>query len=114
MKRVRQGIGLFILVLALVAPLPAQIDRATISGTITDGGDTTPPDLQDAPRKFVFTVKTDDGQSVTLTYTDAQGVQQLAVIAGFEVPTPDAGKILRVHHKRIKAQHDGNDNSHNL
>jgi hypothetical protein len=40
-----------------------------ISGTITAGGDTTPPDLQDAPRKFAYTVQTDEGQSVTLTYT---------------------------------------------
>jgi hypothetical protein len=55
---------------------PAAGDEATapikgyeISGTIKDGGDTTPPDLQDAPRKFVYTVKTDDEQTVTLTYT---------------------------------------------
>ncbi len=40
-----------------------------ISGIIMDGGDTTPPDLLDAPRKFSYTVQTDDGQSVIMKYT---------------------------------------------
>jgi hypothetical protein len=39
-----------------------------VSGTIIDGGDTTPPDLLDAPRKFSYSIQT-DGQIVTITYT---------------------------------------------
>jgi hypothetical protein len=40
-----------------------------VSGTIIAGGDTTPPDLLDAPRKFSYSLQTDDGQIVTITYT---------------------------------------------
>ena len=47
----------------------APIKGYETSGTITDGGDMTPPDLLDAPRKFSYRVQTDDGQSVTMTYT---------------------------------------------
>lgn len=65
----------------------APVKGYEISGTITEGGDTTPPDLQDAPRKFVYTVKTDDGQSVTLTYT-----------AFPPSPNPSAKKIRLTFH----------------
>jgi hypothetical protein len=40
-----------------------------ITGTILEGGDTSPPDLLDAPRIFSYTVQTDEGLSITLTYT---------------------------------------------
>jgi hypothetical protein len=50
---------------ALVAPVKGY----ELSGMIIAGGDTTPPDLLDAPRKFVYSVQTDDNQTVTLTYT---------------------------------------------
>jgi hypothetical protein len=40
-----------------------------VSGTIINGGDTTPPDLLDAPRIFSYSLQTDDGQIVTITYT---------------------------------------------
>lgn len=47
----------------------SPIQGYEISGTVQDGGDTTPPDLLDAPRKFVYTVRTEDGLIVTMTYT---------------------------------------------
>lgn len=40
-----------------------------ISGFVIDCEDTTPEGLQDAPRKFVCIVETDEGSTVNLTYT---------------------------------------------
>lgn len=45
------------------------IQGYTVSGTILAGGDTTPDGLQDAPRVFSYSVQTDDGRTITLTYT---------------------------------------------
>ncbi len=45
-------------------PVPGYI----LSGTILSGGDTTPPGLLDAPRKYVYSVKTSAGQVITLTF----------------------------------------------
>ncbi len=53
-----------------------------VSGMIIDGGDTTPPDLLDVPRKFSYSLQADDGQIVTITYT-----------AYPPSPNPDAKKI---------------------
>jgi len=39
-----------------------------ISGYVTGGGDTTPEGLLDAPRKFIYTVKSDDGAIVQVSY----------------------------------------------
>lgn len=58
--------------------VPAALETGTpgspiqgymISGSILSGGDTSPTGLLDAPRKFLYSVQTDDGQSVSLTYT---------------------------------------------
>lgn len=40
-----------------------------IEGYVVSGGDTTPEGLFDAPRKFVFKIKTDDNSIVDVTYT---------------------------------------------
>ncbi|MHB1413671.1 MAG: hypothetical protein ACYC1C_00310 [Chloroflexota bacterium] len=55
----------------LPAPTPAdQAGQGTVvSGYVVGGGDTTPPDLHDAPRRFVYQVKTDSGETVNVTYT---------------------------------------------
>jgi len=49
------------------------------------GGDTTPADLLDAPRKYSYLVQTDDGLSETVTYT-----------AYPPSPNPDLGKKIRL------------------
>ena len=56
-----------------------------VSGYVMSGGDTTPADLLDAPRKYSYTVQTDDGLSETVTYT-----------AYPPSPNPDLGKKIRL------------------
>jgi len=53
-----------------VATLPAlQAGAQEISGVVLSGGDQTPPDLQDAPRQFVYQVQMEDGKVVNVAYT---------------------------------------------
>jgi hypothetical protein len=40
-----------------------------VTGVVVSGGDTTPPDLADAPRAFSYVVKADDGSTINLWYT---------------------------------------------
>lgn len=40
-----------------------------VAGYVVGGGDTTPTGLTDAPRKFVYQVRTDVGSLVQVTYT---------------------------------------------
>jgi hypothetical protein len=47
----------------------APIKGYEVSGTVLNGGDTTPKGLMDAPRKFAYQLKTEDGKLVTVTYT---------------------------------------------
>lgn len=49
-------------------PAPA-CNAVTVSGTVIGGGDTTPQGLQDAPRRYAFTIETDDKSHVIVTYT---------------------------------------------
>lgn len=50
----------------ITQPQPVKL---TISGYVVSGGDTTPQGLLDAPRKFVYKVKTDNGSNLDVTYT---------------------------------------------
>ncbi len=50
----------------ITQPQPVKL---TISGHVVSGGDTTPQGLFDAPRKFIYKVKTDDGSNIDVTYT---------------------------------------------
>lgn len=43
--------------------------KQTVSGQVVGGGDTTPEGLLDAPRKFVYQVKQNNGTIVKVTYT---------------------------------------------
>jgi hypothetical protein len=46
-----------------------QVKGYEVSGTVLSGGDTTPKGLMDAPRKFAYQIKTEDGKLATVTYT---------------------------------------------
>ncbi len=50
----------------ITQPQPVKL---TISGYVVSGGDTTPQGLFDAPRKFIYKVKTDNGSNIDVTYT---------------------------------------------
>lgn len=50
----------------ITQPQPVKL---TISGYVVSGGDTTPQGLFDAPRKFVYKIKTDNGSNLDVTYT---------------------------------------------
>ena len=50
----------------ITQPQPVKL---TISGYVVSGGDTTPQGLFDAPRKFVYKIKTDTGSIIDVTYT---------------------------------------------
>ena len=50
----------------ITQPQPVKL---IISGYIVSGGDTTPQGLFDAPRKFVYKVKTDNSSILDVTYT---------------------------------------------
>lgn len=50
----------------ITQPQPVKL---TISGYVVSGGDTTPQGLFDAPRKFVYKVKTANGSNLDVTYT---------------------------------------------
>lgn len=50
----------------ITQPQPVKL---IVSGYVVSGGDTTPQGLFDAPRKFVYKVKTDNGSSIDVTYT---------------------------------------------
>jgi len=55
-------------------PQPATTPTITeesinTSGYVISGGDTTPKGLMDAPRKFVYVIKKDDGSLVNVIYT---------------------------------------------
>lgn len=48
---------------------PPTSTKMIITGTVIGGGYTTPEGLFDAPRKFVYQVRQDDGSVVKVTYT---------------------------------------------
>ena len=48
---------------------PPQPAKTIITGSVIGGGDTTPEGLFDAPRKFVYQVKQNDGSIIEATYT---------------------------------------------
>jgi hypothetical protein len=52
-----------------ISAISEQSVKQTISGRIIGGGDTTPKGFYDAPRKFVYQVKQDNGAVVHVTYT---------------------------------------------
>lgn len=61
-----------------------------ISGIVLGGGDATPQGLMDAPRSFVYQIKLDGGEEISLTYTayppspagDAQSKPKLSFYNG--------------------------------
>jgi hypothetical protein len=41
----------------------------TVSGVVLGGGDQTPQGLMDAPRTFIYQLRLDSGEEISLTYT---------------------------------------------
>lgn len=60
--------GIFLSNISIISQ-PPKPAKTIITGTVIGGGDTTPEGLFDAPRKFVYQVKQDDGSIVKVTYT---------------------------------------------
>jgi len=51
------------------APQALESGVLQVSGVVLGGGDTTPADLMDTPRTFVYQVKLDGGEEINVSYT---------------------------------------------
>lgn len=77
-SRIWPFMAVIVLTLAACSPSAAGTKQAPqtlesgvqqVGGVVLGGGDTTPVDLLDAPRTFVYQVKLDGGEEINVSYT---------------------------------------------